>query len=162
MTTVRIVWGTGTGPTAVAADDAALAAAGVHNYNLVPVSSVVPAGATVEAAGTAPDLGPVGGRLTVVRARAAVPPERAERAARACAGLGWALDDEGRGIVYEGAGTDSGAVRETIEVGLAAGRELREWEFVDEEIRVATADATPDAHTATVALAVYGESAPLA
>jgi arginine decarboxylase len=40
MGSIRIVRGTATGPTAMAAYDAALAAAGVHNYNLVSVSSV--------------------------------------------------------------------------------------------------------------------------
>jgi len=43
----------------MASYDAALAEAGVENYNLVSVSSVIiPAETRVEAVGTAPDLGP--------------------------------------------------------------------------------------------------------
>ncbi|MFC6727007.1 pyruvoyl-dependent arginine decarboxylase, partial [Halobium palmae] len=66
MSTIRVVAGVGTAPTEMASYDAALADAGIHNYNLVPVSSVVPGDATVAFVGTAPDLGPAGNRLTVV------------------------------------------------------------------------------------------------
>ena len=45
MGTIRVVRGTATGPTATASYDAALAAANVHDYNLVSVSSVIPADA---------------------------------------------------------------------------------------------------------------------
>ncbi|PSP40313.1 pyruvoyl-dependent arginine decarboxylase, partial [Halobacteriales archaeon QH_10_70_21] len=75
MGTIRVVWGTATGPTAMASYDAALAAANVHDYNLVSVSSVIPADATVEVVGEAPDLGPAGERLTVVEGRATVAPD---------------------------------------------------------------------------------------
>ena len=158
MGLIRVVWGTATAPTAMASYDAALAEANVHNYNLVSVSSVVPADATVEAVGEAPDLGPAGQRLTVVEARATVAPGEDERAV---AGLGWARELDGPGIFYEAADTDPDAVRERIAAGLAAGRELREWEFEDEGTRVVTAEADPDAYTTAVVLAVYGGSVPL-
>ena len=48
MGRVRIVWGSSRGPTALSAYDAALAAANVHDYNVVHVSSVLPAGANVD------------------------------------------------------------------------------------------------------------------
>ena len=70
MNTIRVVHGVGEAATKMASYDAALADANVHNYNLVTVSSVIPSDATVEAVGTAPDLGPAGERLTVVEARA--------------------------------------------------------------------------------------------
>ncbi len=57
MSTIRVVWGTATGPTALAAYDAALAEAGVHNYNLISLSSVIPTEPAIEVTGTAPDLG---------------------------------------------------------------------------------------------------------
>lgn len=71
---ISVAGGVGRGPTAMASYDAALAGAGVHNYNLVTVSSVVPADATVEAVETAPNLGPAGERLTVVQGRASAAP----------------------------------------------------------------------------------------
>jgi arginine decarboxylase len=167
---IRIVTGTGAGRTALSAYDAALAAANVHDYNLVTVSSVVPAHATVERVGTAPDLGPVGNRLTVVEARATVGPDTA---APACAALGWTRAADGRGLFYEASGPDERAVREAVEVGLADGVALRDWEPTTrgiETVRAApgAADAvapaaTPeDAYTVAVALAVYGDSTPIA
>ena len=48
MGRVRIVWGSSRGPTALSAYDVALAAANVHDYNVVHVSSVLPAGANVD------------------------------------------------------------------------------------------------------------------
>ena len=156
MSTIRVVWGTGTGPTEMASYDAALAEANVHNYNLVAVSSVVPADAAVEAVGTAPDLGPAGERLTVVEARAT----RAGPGS-VSAGLGWTTGP-GPGLFYEAAGeTDPADVTERVTAGLEAGRDLREWTFTDERVETASADAEPGTYVTAVVLAVYGESEPI-
>ena len=157
MEPIRVVRGTGTAPTEMAAYDAALADCGVANYNLVTVSSVVPAGASVKPVGTAPDLGPAGGRLTVIQARASVPPGEENPA---CAGLGWSLGPQG-GLFYEDAGTDPAGVRRAVRDGLVAGESLREWPFERRDDRVVVADPDPTAHTAAVVLAAYGESKPL-
>lgn len=155
MGLVRIVRGTAHAPTATSSYDAALAAAGVHNYNLVTVSSVVPADARVEVVGTAPDLGPVGEGLTVVQGRATT----AE--GPAVAGLGWATGPDG-GIFYEAAGADRATVRAKVEDGLAAGKTLREWTYADAGLELAAAAPGPDGEYATaVVLAVYGDSEPL-
>jgi arginine decarboxylase len=149
---IHVASGVGTGPTPTAAYDAALAAAGVHNYNLVTVSSVVPADAEVREVTTVPDLGPTGERLWVVQSRA----DGTE--GTLAAGLGWATGP-GPGLFYESAGTDPAAVRERVASGLAAGRGLREWSFDDETVRVAsaTADGQP---TCVVYVAAYGRSEP--
>jgi len=158
MGSIRIVRGTATGPTAMAAYDASLAAAGVHNYNLVSVSSVIPANAAVEVVGTAPDLGPAGERLTVVEGRATVAPGRSDPAV-AC--LGWDRAPGGPGIFYEASGTDPEAVPERVDRGLDAGRELREWAF-DETGRLSVvADPDAERYATAVVLAVYGESDPI-
>lgn len=158
MGIIRIVWGTAGGPTAIASYDAALAAANVHNYNLVSVSSVVPADATIEVVGDAPALGSAGERLTVVEGRATVAPGEAETAA-AC--LGWSRESEGPGIFYESAGTDPEAVRDRVDRGLEAGQELRSWAFDDEGKQIVTAEADSETYTTAVVLAVYGDSTPL-
>jgi arginine decarboxylase len=181
--TVRVVRGTGTGPTATASYDAALADAGVHDYNLVTVSSVVPADAAIEVAGTAPNLGPAGGALTVVEAR-----ETAAAPSRAAAALGWtrtdpdadapAVDEPGQGLFYEAADAAAadggrlrsaedadgdtlvGSVTERVRDGLAAGRDLRGWPPADPAVRTATATAETGYVTAVV-LAVYGDADPI-
>ena len=157
MSTIRVVWGTASGPTEMASYDAALAAANVHNYNLVAVSSVVPANADVEAVGTAPDLGPAGERLTVVEARAT-----RTGPGRVSAGLGWTVSEDGPGLFYEAAGEgDPLDVEERVTEGLKAGRALREWTFTDERVETVTTDADSGTYATAVVLAVYGESEPI-
>lgn len=157
MSTIRVAWGTATGPTKLAAYDAALADANLHNYNLVAVSSVIPAAATVEAVGTAPDLGPAGERLTVVEAHATC-----AGPGRVAAALGWTTSEEDPGLFYEDAGeTDPEVAAERVRTGLAAGRDLREWSFTDERVETATIEAEPGTYAAAVVVAVYGESEPI-
>jgi arginine decarboxylase len=155
MSTIYVVRGVGTAPTEMASYDAALAAANVHNYNLVPVSSVVPADAAVEEVDTAPDLGPAGNRLTVVQARATT-----DGVGTVSAGLGWTTGP-GPGLFYEAAGEDPEGVRRAVEEGLDAGRDLRDWEFDDERIAVTTAEADGEGYTTAVAVAAYGRSEPI-
>lgn len=155
MGTIHVVSGAGTAPTAKAAYDTALADANLHNYNLVSVSSVVPADAEVVDVDAAPDLGPAGNRLFVVEARAeTVGP------GRIAAGLAWATGP-GPGLFYEADAESEAEVRARLEAGLAAGCDLREWSFDAESFRVETAEADPGEHTCVVALAAYGESDPM-
>ncbi|MFC7135620.1 pyruvoyl-dependent arginine decarboxylase [Halobaculum litoreum] len=158
---ILVADGVGHGPTELAAYDAALADAGVGDFNLVTVSSVVPADATVEAVGTAPDLGPAGDRLTVVQAHAAASPGDAHDTDSVTACLGWATGP-GPGLFYEADGSDADAVRETVLEGLAAGRDLRDWTFDREETRSATVAADESAYAAAVVVAAYGDSEPIA
>ncbi|MCT9094412.1 pyruvoyl-dependent arginine decarboxylase [Haloarchaeobius sp. HME9146] len=156
MEPIRIVWGQATGPTEMSSYDAALAEAGVENYNLVAVSSVIPQDAEVEVVGTAPDLGPVGERLTVVQARATT-----TEPGHVSAGLGWAQSPEG-GLFYEASGdTDEADVDERVRRGLAAGQALRDWEFGEPHVKVESAAVEPGTYTTAVVLAVYGGSDPL-
>lgn len=177
MSTIRVLQGVGTGPTALAAYDAALAEAGVHDYNLVEVSSVVPADAALTVADSAPDLGPVGNRLTVVQSEATVAPSSAgdnaevgagaeagadeSSADRAVAGIGWARSADGPGIFYETAGDDEETVRESIRTGLDHGVSLRNWSVADSDVVIEGADARPNAHATAVVLAAYGRSEPI-
>jgi arginine decarboxylase len=179
VNTVRVVTGTGRGPTETAAYDAALLAAGVGNHNLVSVSSVVPADATVTVLDRAPDLGAVGDRLTVVQARAV--------GTGAAAALSWARTDGGEGLFYEGTAVAEppapdahtpdlrDRAERTAERGLTAGLDARGWTPAEratvtaaETVPTATDGSVPsDTATATeesgvglaaaVALAVYGE-----
>ncbi|WP_049979302.1 pyruvoyl-dependent arginine decarboxylase [Halolamina rubra] len=153
--TIHVVGGAGTAPTEKAAYDAALADANLHNYNLVPVSSVVPADAEVVRVEEAPDLGPAGNRLNVVQAEAsAVGPKTV------AAGIGWATGP-GPGLFYEADAEAEADVRDRLEAGLDTGRELRDWSFDHEETLIESAEAAPGEHTCVVVLAAYGESEPI-
>lgn len=159
MSVIRVAWGSATGPTTMAAYDAALADANVHNYNLITVSSVIPAGPPVERVGTAPDLGPAGESLTIVRGRATVEPGSDDPAVT---GIGWIRSDSGRGLFYEASGSDPARVETEIRDGLAAGRELRDWAFEGEPtVQIETAAPDPEAYATAVVVAAYGRSEPL-
>lgn len=124
---IPVVSAVGEGPTAIAAFDAALRAAGVGDLNLIRLSSVIPTGATIEV--HLDDRPPRvtqgagwGDRHYVVYAdaRAAVPGETAA----AC--VGWMQDDEtGEGLFVEIEGDDEDRVRAEVIASLnamAAGR----------------------------------------
>lgn len=156
MSTIRVVWGTGSGPTELAAYDAALAEANVHDYNLIDVSSIVPADATVEAVATAPDLGPAGDRLTVVQAHATAAGPQTVSAA-----LGWATGP-GPGLFFEAADeTDVSDVETRVREGLAAGADRRPWSLPDLDVRTASTTADAGEYAAAAVLGVYGESRPI-
>lgn len=142
----------------MASYDAALAAANLHNYNLVTVSSVIPGDAIVEEVGTAPDLGPAGNRLTVVQARATLDPD-SPSGGRAAAGIGWTQSEEGPGLFYEhGDATTEAAIASRVREGLAAGRDLRDWTFTGERVRTVGVEAVPGAYATAVVVAAYGRS----
>ncbi|GAB3167210.1 hypothetical protein GCM10027059_27620 [Myceligenerans halotolerans] len=92
--TIRLSSGTGTGRTALAAFDAALATAGVSDFNLIRLSSIIPPGSHVlEVDGREQLPGTHGDALYCVYARAhAVFPGH-----EAWAGIAWSRRDDGSG-----------------------------------------------------------------
>ncbi|MDP9070033.1 MAG: pyruvoyl-dependent arginine decarboxylase [Actinomycetota bacterium] len=116
---IPVVGGTGYGPTPLAAFDAALRQTGVANYNLVRLSSVIPAGSAVVDGGAGPTHpdGEWGDRLYVVMAE-----QRAHRIGEeAWAGVGWVQERaSGRGLFVEHEGTDESQVRADIDASLGA------------------------------------------
>ena len=100
--------GTGEGPTPLAAFDKALLGAGVENYNLIRLSSVIPPGVTIARNRFVSDPDEYGRRLYVVMAeQRAVEPGRG-----AYAGLGWLQEPgDGRGLFVECEGRSHAAVR---------------------------------------------------
>jgi arginine decarboxylase len=155
---IRVVAGSAAGPTAIASYDAALADAGVHDYNLCTLSSVVPSGADIEVRDTAPDLGPIGGRLTVVQARATV-----EGTGRATAALGWARDgDRGAGVFYETDGEfDRAEACRRIERGLDHAGEIRTRNLGERSIEVEDTVTNGASFATAVVIATYGEAEPI-
>lgn len=150
---IQVVWGSGKGPTELAAYDTALADAGVHNYNLLTLSSVVPPAYRVVELGTAQDLGPIGGQLRVVEAKTIT------AGGTATAGLGWAVGEKG-GVFIESHEAESEEQANTeITQGLESAIALRDWAFDTRETRIVTVDAAAE-YTAAVVLAIYDTSTP--
>ncbi|WP_375432952.1 pyruvoyl-dependent arginine decarboxylase [uncultured Friedmanniella sp.] len=91
---IRLSGGRGDGPTALAAFDAALGSAGLAGFNLVRLSSVIPAGARVEVVSPPDQIpGEHGDLLYCVYAHGVA----AEPGTEIWAGVAWALRDDGSG-----------------------------------------------------------------
>jgi arginine decarboxylase len=113
---IPVVAATGEAPTALAAFDAALLAAGVANFNLVRLSSVIPPGAVV---GPELDERPLGDWGDVLHAVWAF--QSAEALGQeAWAGIAWVQDpSDHRGLFVEHEGASEAQVRDELRASLA-------------------------------------------
>ena len=114
---ISVVAAAGRGSTILSSFDDALHRCGVSNYNLIPLSSVIPPGAEVARVDryAAPDE-EFGHRLYVVKAVAC----SVEPGQVIAAGIGWYQWRDGRGVFVEHAatGTSRAAVEAEVEVDL--------------------------------------------
>lgn len=139
--TIRVSCGAGEGSTGLSAFDAALRAAGIANFNLVRLSSVIPSGSAVRPVDGAEQLrGGWGDRLYCVYAeqRALVPGDQA------WAGIGWVLrsDGSGAGLFVEHEGPDRAGVEAAIRCSLADLVVGRPEEFGPVQLQLAGAVCT--------------------
>jgi arginine decarboxylase len=152
--TIRITYGSGSGPTKISSYDAALYDAGICNYNLVSVSSVIPEGSEVELVTEMPDLGPIGGRLWVVQARTTI----GIKGERAVSGLAWVTGDNA-GIFYESSGGISkNNVLEELIQGIDACKKLRGWNFGETKIKIHSSEPNKTGFSTSIVVGVYGKS----
>jgi arginine decarboxylase len=103
---ILVLGGCGHGLTTLSAFDHALFNIGIHNYNLIRLSSIIPPGSLVEICSTySARETEYGHRLYVVMAeqRSVVP------GTVVGAALGWYQDSDGRGVFVEHADTDVNA-----------------------------------------------------
>jgi arginine decarboxylase len=91
--TITITKGTGTGDTKIAAFDAALFDAGIANYNLIRLSSIIPPNSRIELKKYVTPPDEFGHRLYIVYASEI----QVEAGKEAWAGVGWTLADDGNG-----------------------------------------------------------------
>jgi arginine decarboxylase len=148
---IKITSAVGSGPTELGAFDAALQNAGVENYNLIPLSSVIPTGAVVEQSRffTPPDE--YGHRLYVVMARHLA----SQIGEEAWAGLGWTQEPEsGRGLFVELHGTSKRSTDSAIESTLDAMKQARPYEYGKNESEIVGAVCEGDPVCALV-IAIY-------
>jgi arginine decarboxylase len=125
---IHVASGIGSGPTKLAAFDASLQMAGVANFNLIRLSSIVPPSSNIiEHEGpVARNLGTWGDRLYVVMADHRVDTPNAE----AWAGIGWVQDQKtGEGLFVEHEGASQATVKRDIEQSLQSLMATRGMEF---------------------------------
>ena len=153
---IQIASGTGTGPTKLAAFDAALNHAGVANYNLLRLSSVIPPQSELQICKGSIKLTPGkwGDRLYVVMAEMRVDTPNTE----AWAGIGWVQEKAtGKGLFVEHEGNSELTVRKDIEQSLKALMATRNVDFGDVNMEV-TGRVCLHAPVCALAVAVYQAS----
>lgn len=128
---IHVATGIGTGPTKLAAFDSALNHAGIANYNLLRLSSVIPPKSEIvihEKGAIPADVMPGGwgDRLYIVMAEERVDTPNTE----AWAGVGWVQEKEsGKGLFVEHEGNSEKKVRRDIQQSLEALMATRNVDF---------------------------------
>lgn len=123
---ICVTKGYGTGHTELSAFDSALHDAGIANYNLIRLSSVIPVGSEVEICqlkGNGHDE--FGYRLYVVYAQQ----RESTIGKEAWAGVGWVQAEDGRGLFVEHKGSTEKEVHELIHKSLTDMVRYRDYRF---------------------------------
>jgi arginine decarboxylase len=121
---INIVWGRSEGKTLLSAFDKALAKAGIHNFNLIPLSSIIPKNSIVEEVGKVHLSNEIGDILHVVIASFSSKKPNAIISA----GLGWVQTEQG-GLFIESKGEFSQEECESeIRIGLSEMLDARGWD----------------------------------
>lgn len=131
---IQVTDGVGVGPTELSAFDQALVKAGVANYNLIYLSSVLPPASEVEITNEPQPLaGDWGDRLYVVMAQ-----QRASQpGSEAWAGIGWIQDPvTNKGLLVEHEGHSEDEVRSDITNSLQALADNRGMTFGPPQMHV--------------------------
>ncbi|WP_248896063.1 pyruvoyl-dependent arginine decarboxylase [Haloplanus halobius] len=148
--TIDVVWGDGEAGTPLSAFDAALADAGIHNYNLVTYSSMIPPGRRVVEAERLDATYGVGAPVGTVLAEN----EATRTDETIAAGLGWIRADEG-GVMMESSAGSAAACRADLREKLADAKRIRDWNW-EGEPELVVHEYTVDRTGAVVVGAVYG------
>lgn len=124
MKKICITKGTGTGGTKIAAFDAALFNAGIADYNLIRLSSIIPPNSELERALYTKAEGDFGNKLYLVYASET----QSEVGKEAWAGIGWvrATDGSQRGLFTEHEGHSKQEVKNLIDETLTAMTSYRQ------------------------------------
>ena len=149
---IQIVSGTGTGPTQLAAFDAALRSAGIANFNLLTLSSVIPPATELSEVSAEQVVldGAWGDRLYVVLAES----HAIRSGTEAWAGLGWVQDaEQGHGLFVEHHGDSRRVVQQDITASLGSLMEGRGLAL--EPKQTVTGIACTDQPACAVVAAIY-------
>ncbi len=149
---IRITKGTGESKTRKSAFDHALFDAGISNYNIIKLSSVIPNNCDIVEEKVEPREDEHGHRLYVVMAEG----YQTQPGKKVVAGLGWvkANHKSGRGIFIESTGTDRVDVERSIIESIKSMQSYRPDEHGEIMTKLAEVECKGDVACAIVA-AVY-------
>jgi len=149
---ITVSEGIGIGPTELSAFDQALVHAGVANFNLIYLSSVLPPSSEVHyEPNPKPPKGGWGDRLYVVMAQK----RSSQRNQEAWAGIGWIQDRKSRhGLLVEHEGNSEAEVKADIEHSLAALARNRDMQFGPQQMHIVGTKCT-DLPVCALVVAVF-------
>jgi len=140
---ITITKGTGTGDTKIAAFDAALFEAGIANYNLIRLSSIIPPGSSIEISKYVTPPDEFGHKLYIVYASEV----QNELGKEAWAGIGWTIAKDGskKGLFTEHEGHSEQEVNNLIAETLTCMTQYRPEEYgeIHQEITGITCTGKP-------------------
>ena len=149
---IHVTWGTGEGSTKIAAFDRALWDAGIANYNMIKLSSVIPVGVDVVVEKVDMNNKEHGHKLYVVLSEQ----YETEKGEKAVAGLGWVSANhvKGKGIFVEHGARTGEEVTEYIENTINSMTSYRPEEHGGIKVKTAEKECT-NAVVCSVVAAVY-------
>ena len=150
---IYIARGKGIGTTELGAFDAALNDSGIANFNLIRLSSVIPPSTEVVEVDRIPEIdGEWGDRLYVVQAHY----ETSIVGGVAAAGVGWVIDETGKGLFVEHEGDSEEYVKTSIEKTLSDLVKTRQADFGKIYMMVETAECKKEGEpVAAMVTAMY-------
>jgi len=122
---IKITYGVGEASTKLAAFDKALFDAGIGNYNLIKLSSIIPKRAKIKLGKIKYNQKEYGYKLYVVLSKCIETKPKKE----AWAGLGWVQDQIGRGLFVEIEGSSEEEVKNLINKSLKSMEEYRSEKY---------------------------------
>lgn len=122
---IHICKGTGSGKTTLSAFDNALMNAGIANYNLIYLSSVIPKGSKITNEERKTSIEEYGNKLYTVMSRY----NQIIKGKEAWAGIGWIQEEQGMGLFVEHHGESKNEVIELIKNSLDDMRQYRSFKY---------------------------------
>lgn len=152
--TIEIVWGTYQGKTNLGSFDGALEEAGIHNYNLSKLSSVIPPESKLKQVGYHKRKWEIGSTIACVLSLKTSD----KKGNRACSGIGWSISDRG-GIFYEAFGSKEKEVENRIKSGLLECKNNRDsWEWNGKDnMKIVSINPREDRFGASAVVSVHGK-----
>jgi len=156
--TIYITSGKGHGKTLLSAFDAALFDAGVSNYNLLILSSIIPPGSVIKMQKYHTPANEYGHKLYIVMSE-----NRSRESGRWIASaVGWCQEEDGRGVFVEHKASEDSEeavkvnIHEEVRKSLSDLCHLRGFTFSTQKMKIKTCIAkVTDAPTSTLVIAVY-------
>lgn len=122
---IRVTYGVGEGETKSIAFDHALFSAGIANYNLIRVSSIIPKNSNIEVKKLNWNQKEIGNKLYVALAEKL----ESKKGKKACAGIGWVQRKDGSGIFVEIEGSSKREVANLIKRKFSLMQEYRKERY---------------------------------